>query len=307
MVPERSVANGDHVGQERRGEPDDPRNGEGRGRPNQAGQRNGLEQAGQEQEPGCAPPGFHDTLDTLDGTVADAHRVDLSQVAVLIPALNEEATLPTLLPRLPGSLGAVVVVDNGSTDRTAELSRAAGAHVVAEPERGYGAACLAGLAFLAEHAPETEVVVFLDADHARGPDQIGALVKPVTDGEADMVLGVRVGASEGHSTVPPHARWGNRLVLGLAGLLFGETYSDMAPFRAVTTDALARLEMDDRNWGWTLQMQVRAARLGLRVAEVPLPHVLRTAGESKISGSLIGSVKAGGKMFFTLARERLRP
>lgn len=234
-----------------------------------------------------------------------ASGADLGRVAVLIPALDEEETLPPLLAALPEGLARVVVVDNGSSDGTVRVATEGGADVVREPRRGYGSACLAGLRHL-ESDPVWDVVVFLDADHALGPSQIGALVAPIRQRGAAMVLGVRVPAPGGGSTVPPHARWGNRLVLGLAGLLFGETYADMAPFRAVTRPALTRMHMDDTSWGWTLQMQVRAARLRLPVAEVALPHVLRSAGESKISGSLVGSVKAGGKMFYTLARERWR-
>jgi len=236
----------------------------------------------------------------------EAEAVDLSQVAVLIPALDEAETLPGLLAALPAGLGAVVVVDNGSRDGTARVAREGGAQVVPEPHKGYGAACLAGLGHLEEKRPPPGVVVFLDADHARGPAQIATLVAPILLGQADMVLGVRVADPGASASVPAHARWGNRLVLGFARVLFGRAYRDMAPFRAVRLTSLQRLAMDDRTWGWTLQMQVRAARHGLAVAEIELPHVLRTAGTSKISGSLVGSIRAGSKMFVTLAREWMR-
>lgn len=226
-------------------------------------------------------------------------------MAVLIPALDEEEALPLQLRRIPAVVDRVVVVDNGSTDATAEVARAAGAEVVAEPERGYGAACLRGLRHLAGHGDPPDVIVFLDADGSDDPERIPELVAPVASGEADMVLGVRRGRQGDLGTILPHARLGNRMVLGLAALLFGRRWQDLPPFRAVSFPALQALEMDDRNWGWTLQMQIRAHRRGLRVAEVEMPHRRRVRGRSKISGSLGASVRVGLKMFWTLARERL--
>lgn len=228
------------------------------------------------------------------------------RVAVLIPALNEEQSLPALLAGLPNDLGAVVVVDNGSTDRTPQIAAEQGAIVVHEPVRGYGAACLAGIAALGALPKPPEVIVFLDADHALGPMQVKELAGPILGGEADLTLGTRVPDPELGGSVLVHAKAGNRLVLGLVRLLFGYQYSDMAPFRAIRSRSLAQLSMDDRNWGWTLQMQIRAVRLGLRILEVPFVHRPRSAGVSKISGSVVGTVKVGAKMFFTLARERLR-
>lgn len=195
----------------------------------------------------------------------------------------------------------VVVVDNGSVDRTAAVARAGGAHVVREPRPGYGAACLEGLRWIGSQ-PDPGIVVFLDADHAEGPEQIERLIAPILAGEADMVLGTR-SAQDG--SMPVHARFGNRLILGLVSLLFHKRYKDLSPFRAAGYAALCRLEMDDLDWGWTLQMQVRAAARGMEVAEVPALHGPRSAGESKISGSALGSVRAGRKMFWTLFRERV--
>ena len=228
-------------------------------------------------------------------------------VAVLIPALNEEEALPGVLGAIPWDrIDCVVVADNGSTDGTAGVARAHGAVVVTEPRRGYGAACLAGLAHLAALPSPPEVVAFLDGDQSDDPSQLDRIVGPVLSGEADLVIGVRTSHGGGRRTVPLHARLGNGLVIGLAHLLFIADFSDLGPFRAVSVEALNAMCMDDRNWGWTLQMQVRAARLNMRVMEVEVVHRERAAGRSKVSGSLSGSVMAGAKMLYTLLRERLR-
>ena len=206
-------------------------------------------------------------------------------------------------------LQAVVVVDNGSRDGTVEAARAEGAVVVRAIERGYGAACLAGIAWLETMEPPPETVVFLDADHPEDAGNIArllALLEP-TSRPVDLVLGVRTGPGGKTGNLRSHANAGNRLVLALARMLFGCRYQDLPPFRAVRFAALRRLAMDDRNWGWTLQMQLRAFRLGLAVAEVNVPHLPRSMGRSKISGRLGSSLKVGAKMIYTLLRERLRP
>lgn len=225
-------------------------------------------------------------------------------VAVLIPALNEEDALPRVLRTIPGWVDLVVVADNGSTDRTAEVAREAGAVVVLEPVRGYGAACLAAIGYLQERPPE--IVVFIDADGSDDPDEMSRLVDPIRERQADFVLGVRRGAGGDVGTILPHARFGNRLVLTLVRLLFGRSFLDLPPFRAMRFDRLMELEMDDRNWGWTLQMQLRAHRYGVSTLEVPVTHRRRSHGRSKISGSLTMSLKVGAKMMYTLGRERLR-
>lgn len=230
------------------------------------------------------------------------------RVAVLIPALDEEEALPGVLEALPSEIvQRVVVVDNGSTDGTARVAREAGATVIREPRRGYGAACLAGLAHLSDLPTPPRVVVFMDADQSDEPQALPRLLEPILKDEADLVLGVRR-ASEGGASraVPPHARLGNAVVLALVRLLFGHRFSDLPPFRAVVLSRLRELEMDDLDWGWTLQMQLRARARGLEIREVPVPHRPRAAGESKISGTLVGSLRAGVKMLYTLVRERLR-
>lgn len=220
-----------------------------------------------------------------------------------MPALDEERALPPILSAMPAWVDPVVIADNGSMDRTAEVARNGGAHVVEELERGYGAACLAGIEYLRQLPFPPEVVVFMDADGSDDPADIARLVDPIAGGSADLVLGVRHGRDGDVGTILPHARVGNRIVLGLVHLLHQESFADLPPFRAIAFDRLLQLEMDDRNWGWTLQMQIRAARRGLRIVETPVAHGRRTEGSSKISGSLTMSLRVGAKMFYTLGRE----
>ena len=225
-------------------------------------------------------------------------------VAVLIPALDEEPTIGTVIRALPADLvDEIVVADNGSRDATPRIARELGATVVTAPRLGYGSACLAGLRYLAERPPA--IVVFLDADGSDDPSRLAQLIDPIRSGSADMVLGVRTGTPTTPSGVPLHARMGNRVVLTCARILFGLRFRDMPPFRAIHHDRLADLRMDDRDWGWTLQMQIRAGRLRQRILEIEVPYTRRAGGVSKISGTLSGSLKAGAKMFHTLARERL--
>ena len=223
-----------------------------------------------------------------------------------MPALNEEKSLPAILSTMPDYVDCVVVSDNGSTDGTAEVARAYGAEVVFEAERGYGAACLAGIRHLSVRANPPEVVVFIDADGSDDPSDIANVVAPIQKGEADLVLGVRRGIGGDLGTILPHARFGNRLVLALTKLLFGHSFTDLPPFRAMSFSQLLALHMDDSNWGWTLQMQIRAVRARLRIVEVEVTHRRRSEGVSKISGNLATSLEVGAKMFYTLARERLR-
>lgn len=226
--------------------------------------------------------------------------------ALLIPARDEEATLPALFERLRLSVtapGEIVVVDNGSRDGTAAVARAAGATVVEEPRTGYGRACLRGISHLRAAPPD--VLVFLDADDFRAPAQLPRLLSPLRQGRADLAIGERhAGAGGG---VRRHARLGNALVLTVLRGLYGSTVRDMGPFRAIRWEALERLALDDTAYGWYVQMQVRAERLGLRVTGVPVVFERRTAGRSKVSGSFRASLAAGTGMLGTLIAEALRP
>lgn len=215
-----------------------------------------------------------------------------ARVVVIIPALNEEQSLPLVLAALP-PVGHVLVVDNGSTDRTAEVAARAGARVLSQPERGYGNACLKGIA--EAHALGASVIVILDADFSDHPDELPLLVEPVLDGRADMVLGDRTRHAEPGALLP-HQRFGNALATLLIFAVTGHRYRDMGPFRAIRAGALAELQMRDPTWGWNVEMQIKAIKLGLRVIEVPVRYRKRAEGESKISGTIRGSIAAGLKI-----------
>ena len=221
-------------------------------------------------------------------------------IAVVIPALNEERALPSVLAEIPRPpVGRVVVADNGSTDRTAELARAAGAELVSEPRRGYGAACLAALRHLEKAPPE--IVVFLDGDYSDHPAELLELIAPIQQGHADMVVGSRTRGRRERGALSIQQQVGNLIACRALSLLYGVQYTDLGPFRAIRWEALRDLQMEDPDWGWTVEMQIKAARLGLRHAEVPVSYRSRI-GVSKISGNLRGAFAAGAKILWVLGR-----
>jgi glycosyltransferase involved in cell wall biosynthesis len=221
-----------------------------------------------------------------------------ARVSVVIPALDEEDAIGSVIEEIPRPpVDEVIVADNGSADRTAEVAESHGARVVHEPRRGYGSACLAGIAAL----DDPDIVVFLDGDHSDFPEEIPDLIAPILRDQADMVIGSRaLGESEAGSLSPQQV-WGNRLACGMMRMLFGHRYTDLGPFRAITADALDRLEMSDKDFGWTVEMQIKAVRRDLRITEIPVRYRNRI-GESKISGTIIGSMKAGWKIITTILR-----
>jgi glycosyltransferase involved in cell wall biosynthesis len=224
-----------------------------------------------------------------------------TDVAVVIPALDEERSIGRVIADIPEAYrGRVVVVDNGSRDGTAAAARAAGALVVREPRRGYGAACLRGLAELRDRPPRA--VVFLDADYSDDPREMGRVVEPVLRGEADLVIGSRVRGTREPGALLPQARFGNALATFLIRLFYGARFTDLGPFRAVSWDALERLRMRDLDYGWTVEMQVRAARRGLRSVEVPVSY-RRRIGTSKVTGTVRGTVGAGRKILWVIFRD----
>lgn len=233
------------------------------------------------------------------------------RLAVLVPARDEEAALPGLLAAVeearPGT--PVLVVDNGSRDDTARVARDGGAEVVVEPGPGYGRACQKGLSVLAARTAPPDAVAFLDADDPAAAARLPALAAPLERGRADLVLGRRVAAARGADRrgVHPHAAAGNALVAAILRGLYACPARDVGPFRAARLSGLLSLELDDPDFGWNVQMEVRALRAGWRVREVPVPFRRRRAGRSKISGTVGGSARAGRGMLLTLARETLRP
>ena len=223
------------------------------------------------------------------------------KISVIIPALNEEDPIGAVVRdcMATGLPNEVIVVDNGSTDRTAERAQAAGAKVVAEPTSGYGRACAAGIRAL---SPETEIVVFLDGDGSDCPEFMPHLVEPIIRNEQDFVIGSRTRGKREAGSMNFQQVFAGRVAGVLLRLLYGVSYSDMCPFRAIRLSALGKLGMKETTYGWNLEMQMRAARAALRILEVPVDHRCRTGGESKVSGTLRGTFVAGTRIIATLFR-----
>ncbi len=223
------------------------------------------------------------------------------KVAV-VPALNEEGAIGGVVRGVLGHVDRVVVVDNGSRDATGDRAREAGADVVREPKRGYGAACLAGVA--RARALGASVVLFMDGDGSDDPEEAPRLLDPVVRGEADLALGVRSRVERG--AMAPVQRFGNWLAPRLMRLAVGARYRDMPPFKAVSMGALERLALRDAGMGYIIEMLLRAHELGLRVVEVDVAWRARRAGDSKVSGTLAGTVRASAKITSVIGRHALQ-
>jgi glycosyltransferase involved in cell wall biosynthesis len=223
-----------------------------------------------------------------------------ARISVVIPALNEEEPIADVVRAIPGGIvDEVIVVDNGSTDRTAERARMAGARVIAEPRRGYGRACRGGIEAV---SPDCDIIVFLDGDGSDCADSIPQLIAPIIAGEQDFVLGSRIRGRREPGSMNRQQLLAGRLAGWALRLLYGVRYTDMGPFRAIRRDALLRLGMGEATYGWNLEMQMRAAQAGLRILEIPVDHRARRGGQSKVSGNLTGTLRAAGRIAWTLLR-----
>jgi glycosyltransferase involved in cell wall biosynthesis len=222
-------------------------------------------------------------------------------VSVVIPALNEEEPLANVVREClaTGAPNEIIVVDNGSTDRTAKRAREAGAKVVSEPTRGYGRACAAGVRAI---SPECDVIVFLDGDGSDCPEFIPSLVESIARGTHDFVIGSRTRGKREPGSMNLQQIFAGRFAGWLLSIRYGVRYTDMSPFRAIRRDTLEKLGMREKTYGWNLEMQMRAARAGLRILEIPVNHRCRTGGVSKVSGTLRGTFVAGTRIIATLIR-----
>ncbi|MCA1753034.1 MAG: glycosyltransferase family 2 protein [Flavobacteriales bacterium] len=223
-------------------------------------------------------------------------------VDIVIPAYNEQQSVALVINDIPkGLIRHIVVCDNNSTDLTAQVARDAGAVVLRETEQGYGAACLRGLDFLRKQDPQPDIVVFLDADYSDYPEELPLILEPIISGKAEMVIGARVARFREKGSMMPQQIFGNWLATWMMSILFGGRFTDLGPFRAITWRGLEEIEMKDRNFGWTVEMQVKALKKKISWAEVPVHYRCRK-GVSKVSGTVRGSVMAGYKIIFTILR-----
>jgi len=220
----------------------------------------------------------------------------LSRISIIIPAYNEEDSIGLVLKALPRQIiQEIIVVDNGSTDETARVAIENGARVVKEPKKGYGAACLKGI----ESLDAPDIVAFLDGDFSDFPEEIVSLIDPIEKGNKDFVIGSRMIFPKSRASLLPQARYGNQLAVFLIKLFFKHTYTDLGPFRAIRYNSLMSIGMQDTNFGWTVEMQIKAIKRGLRIIEVPVNYRERV-GVSKITGTVSGTFKAGIKIIYTI-------
>ncbi len=223
-------------------------------------------------------------------------------IDVLIPAINEEKSIAKVINDIPKHLVRhIIVCDNGSTDATDKIARGLGAIVVYEPKRGYGSTCLKGMSWIANLEQKPDLVVFLDGDYSDYPEQMTELVLPIVEGRADLVIGSRALGGLEKGAMMPQQIFGNWLATTLIKLIYGYRFTDLGPFRAIGYDALMGLEMSDPDYGWTVEMQVKAAKQGLRAEEIAVKYRPRI-GSSKVSGTLKGTFLAGHKILWTIFR-----
>lgn len=223
-------------------------------------------------------------------------------IDVLIPACNEQDAIGKVVGGIPDFVRNIIVVNNDSTDNTKFNASRAGAIVVDEPQRGYGKACLTGIEYIKSLRVPPDILVFLDGDYSDYPEEMAGLVRPIVDGQAEFVIGSREKGNRERGSMTFPQVFGNRLATTLMRWFFKADYSDLGPFRAIVWDKLLDLEMKDEDYGWTIEMQIKAVKKKLRITEVPVNYKERI-GQSKVSGTIKGTVMAGYKIIWTIFRK----
>lgn len=218
-----------------------------------------------------------------------------TKIKVIIPAVNEADSISKVIAEIPDFVSEIIVVNNGSTDNTASVAKAAGATVLEEPKKGYGNACLKGLAYLSEIDTPPDIVVFLDGDYSDYPAEMTQIVTPIVNNEVDFVVGARVSAKREAGSMTFPQRFGNWLATFLMRYLFQSNFTDLGPFRAIKYTVLQQLQMQDQTYGWTVEMQLKVLKKNIRYTEVPVSYKKRI-GESKVSGTIKGAIFAGVKI-----------
>ncbi len=219
----------------------------------------------------------------------------MQDIKVIIPAFNEEASIAKVISEIPDYVSEIVVVSNNSTDNTVENAQNAGATVLTESNKGYGYACLHGIDYISKQSKTPEIIVFIDGDYSDYPEELDKLVKPILEQDIDLVIGARTKELREPGSMTPQQVFGNKLATFLMQVLFRAKFTDLGPFRAIKYDRLMQLQMEDKTYGWTVEMQLKAIKRKLRYTEVPVRYKKRI-GVSKVSGTVKGTIFAGIKI-----------
>ena len=219
----------------------------------------------------------------------------MTDIKVIIPAYNEANSIAKVIEEIPAIVSEIIVVNNNSSDDTAINATSAGATVLNETRKGYGYACLRGMDYIAKKSRKPNIIVFIDGDYSDYPEELNKIVKPILEENVDMVIGARTKALREDGSMTPQQIFGNKLATFLMKLLFGSTFTDLGPFRAIKYEKLLELEMEDKTYGWTIEMQLKALKNKMSYVEIPV-HYKKRIGVSKVSGTVKGSIFAGVKI-----------
>lgn len=223
--------------------------------------------------------------------------IDKNKVVVIIPAFNEEESLPLVIKDIPSFVDEIIVTDNGSSDKTFEVAQKSGATVLKESEKGYGAACLKAIDYIKDK--KYHIVVFIDGDYSDHPEEMNLVVEPIINNDYDLVIGSRMVGKREKGAMLPQAVFGNWLATFLIKLFWNYKFTDLGPFRAIKYSSLIKLNMQDRNFGWTVEMQIKAAKQKMKTTEVPVSYRKRI-GQSKVTGTIKGTIKASYKILYLI-------